>query len=200
MRRIAVLTTIISLATPALAGAQSPAPGGTQAPGRPLISAVVCSDGRTSECARGARLRIVGENLNGVERVHFVGGPGRGDDRVVLPRGATPEALSIVVPRQTRSGPVEVHGWSGSARVAVDPHHSRAPRPSPTRIPLRRLTFHRSSRSSVSTSSVRRPAASVAVAGTRDRTRSLLAARRWSPPCPAASSSRRSTPAPATTW
>lgn len=119
MRRIAVLTTIISLATPALAGAQSPGPGGAQAPGRPLISAVVCSDGRTGECARGARMRIVGENLNGVERVHFVGGPGKADDRVVLPRGAAPEALSIVVPRQTRTGPVEVHGWSGSARVAA---------------------------------------------------------------------------------
>ena len=119
MRRIAVLTTIISLATPALAGAQSPGPGGAQAPGRPLISAVVCSDGRTGECARGARMRIVGENLNGVERVHFVGGPGKADDRVVLPRGAAPEALSIVVPRQTRTGPVEVHGWSRSPRVAA---------------------------------------------------------------------------------
>ena len=119
MRRIAVLTTIISLATPALAGAQSPGPGGAQAPGRPLISAVVCSDGRTGECARGARMRIVGQNLNGVDRVHFVGGPGKADDRVVLPRGAAPEALSNVVPRQTRTGPVEVHGWSGSARVAA---------------------------------------------------------------------------------
>ncbi|MBK9741354.1 MAG: M23 family metallopeptidase [Actinobacteria bacterium] len=107
-----------SLAAPALAGAQAPSPGGAQAPGQPSISAVVCADGRASECARGSRLRIVGENLNGVERVRFLGGPGRADDRVARPQGADPSEVSVVVPRSTRTGPVEVRGWSGSARVA----------------------------------------------------------------------------------
>lgn len=118
-RRTAVLMMSVSLATPALAGAQVPSPGGTQAPGRPSISALVCADGRASECARGSKLRIVGENLNAVDVVHFLGGPGRADDRVTRPQGAAPGHLSVVVPRRTRSGPVEVHGWSGSARVAA---------------------------------------------------------------------------------
>lgn len=119
MRRFsAAIMLFASLAAPPLAGAQAPTPGGTQAPGQPSISAVVCSDGRASECARGSRLRIVGENLNGVERVRFLGGPGRADDRVARPQGADPSELSVVVPRSTRTGPVEVRGWSGSARVA----------------------------------------------------------------------------------
>lgn len=119
MRRFsAVFMLFASLAAPALASAQTPSPGGAQAPGQPSISAVVCSDGRPGECARGSKLRIVGENLNGVERVRFLGGPGRADDRVARPQGADPSELSVVVPRSTRTGPVEVRGWSGSARVA----------------------------------------------------------------------------------
>lgn len=119
MRRFSVAFMLFaSLAVPALAGAEAPSSGGAQAPGQPSISAVVCADGRASECARGSRLRIVGENLNGVERVRFLGGPGRADDRVARPQGADPSELSVVVPRSTRTGPVEVRGWSGSARVA----------------------------------------------------------------------------------
>jgi murein DD-endopeptidase MepM/ murein hydrolase activator NlpD len=118
VRRIAAFTTLISLAAPAVAGAQSPSPGGVQAPGTPTISAVVCADGHASHCERGSELRIVGENLNGVERVRFLGGPGRADDRIARPQQAAPEELSVVVPKRTRSGPIELRGWSGSARVA----------------------------------------------------------------------------------
>lgn len=118
MRRIAVITTLISLAMPTLAGAHAPSLGGTEVPGQPTITAVDCSDGTAAECVRGAKLRIVGENLNGVERVRFLGGPGRADDRVARPQETTPHELSVVVPRQTRTGPVEVRSWTGSARVA----------------------------------------------------------------------------------
>ncbi len=118
MRRIAVITTLISLATPALAGAHAPSLGGTEVPGRPTIAAVACSSGNAGECIRGTKLRIVGENLNGVERVRFLGGPGSSDDRVARPQQAAPHELSVVVPPRTRTGPVEVRSWTGSARVA----------------------------------------------------------------------------------
>jgi len=111
--------TLISLAAPAVAGAQSPSPGGLQAPGRPSISAVVCADGHAGHCERGSELRIVGENLDGVERVRFLGRPGRSDDRVARPQQAAPDQLSVMVPGRTRSGPLELRGWSGSARVAA---------------------------------------------------------------------------------
>jgi murein DD-endopeptidase MepM/ murein hydrolase activator NlpD len=119
VRRLFVVPTLcIGLAAPAVAGAQTPSPGGTQVPGQPSISAVVCADGRASACARGSKLRIVGDNLNAIERIRFLGGPGRADDRIARPREAKASELSVVVPRNTRTGPLEVRGWAGSARVA----------------------------------------------------------------------------------
>ncbi len=115
----AVLTSIVLFAWPASASAATPGPGGLEAPGKPSISAVMCSDGRVAECSRGDEMRIAGENLQAIERVRFLGGRGRDDDRVARPVQVNHDELSVRVPARTRSGPVEIRGGSGSARAAT---------------------------------------------------------------------------------
>ena len=115
----AVVTSLIVLALPVSTSGAYSGPGGLEAPGKPSISTVTCVDGRTAECSRGAELRIAGENLQGIERVRFLGGPGRADDRVARPQLADSAELFVVVPARTRSGPVEVRGGTGSARAAA---------------------------------------------------------------------------------
>lgn len=116
LRPTAVLTSILSLgAVPAAYAA--PVNGGAAAPTKPVVGAVTCADGRAGECSRGSELRITGEHLDAVDRVRFLGGAGRADDRIARPQRTDDGMVSVVVPRRTKSGPVEVRGDGGAART-----------------------------------------------------------------------------------
>lgn len=95
----------------------APAAGGAAAPSTPVIAAVTCSDGRSAECSRGAELHIAGSALQAITRVRFLGGAGRKDDRVATPRQAVDGLVAVVIPRRSKSGPVEVLGEGGVART-----------------------------------------------------------------------------------
>ncbi|HEV2814359.1 MAG TPA: M23 family metallopeptidase [Solirubrobacteraceae bacterium] len=112
-RRISFAVAFACLAVPAAAGAASGSTGGAAVPDEPEVIAAVCEDETVWECARGARLTLAGESLATIERVRFVGGPGRRDDRVTRPRRTDDEALEVVVPQSARSGPIAVAGDGG---------------------------------------------------------------------------------------
>ncbi len=113
-RRISFAVVVTCLAVPSFAAAAG-GTGGAGAPDEPEVVAAVCEDATEWECARGAKLTLTGDALEDVESVTFAGGKGRDDDRVARPQEATDEALSVVVPRDARSGKVVVEGDGGSA-------------------------------------------------------------------------------------
>jgi murein DD-endopeptidase MepM/ murein hydrolase activator NlpD len=77
----------------------------------------VCEDATAWKCARGARLTLEGESLDAVREVRFAGRRGRKDDRVAKPASADASALTVVIPRDARSGKVTVAGDGGKAEA-----------------------------------------------------------------------------------
>ena len=115
IRWISFAVALVSFAVPAsaLAGDNAGGTGGAGAPDEPKVIAAVCENETAWECARGARLTLAGESLDGVTKVRFVGGTGRRDDRVAAPRRTEDHELEVVVPRNARSGPLAVVGDTG---------------------------------------------------------------------------------------
>ena len=112
IRWISIAVALLSLAVPASAAADG-GTGGAAAPGEPEVVAAVCEDETAWECARGAKLTLGGKSLDSVIKVRFVGGRGRRDDRVAIPRRAEAHELEVVVPRNASSGPLAVVGETG---------------------------------------------------------------------------------------
>lgn len=112
----AALMSIVPLVSASEAVA-APAAGGAAAPSAPVVAAVTCADGRSGECSRGAELRIAGSQLHMITRVRFLGRAGRRDDRVATPQQTLDGLVTVVIPRRSNSGPVEVRGEGGIART-----------------------------------------------------------------------------------
>lgn len=89
--------------------------GGASVPDEPEVVTAVCEDAAEWECARGAKLTLSGTALDEVETVRFTGRRGKRDDRVTKPQEATDKTLSVVVPRDARTGKVVVEGDAGRA-------------------------------------------------------------------------------------
>lgn len=98
-------------------GVAAPAAGGAAAPSAPVVAAVTCADGRSGECSRGVELHIAGSALQTITRVRFLGAAGRRDDRVATPRQTRDGLVAVVIPRRSKSGPIEVRGEGGVART-----------------------------------------------------------------------------------
>ena len=116
IRWISFAVALLSFTVPASALADHSSAGntgGAGVPDEPEVMAAVCEDETAWECARGERLTLAGESLDSVTNVRFVGGPGRRDDRVAVPRDANAHELEVVVPRNARSGPLAVVGETG---------------------------------------------------------------------------------------
>jgi murein DD-endopeptidase MepM/ murein hydrolase activator NlpD len=105
--------------------------GGAAMPEDPKVAAAVCEDASAWQCARGARLTLEGESLDGVRQVRFVGGRGTHDDRTVRPQRADEHRLDVQVPRGARSGRIAVVARGGgrttTARRLVVRAASRTP-------------------------------------------------------------------------
>jgi murein DD-endopeptidase MepM/ murein hydrolase activator NlpD len=114
VRRILFAVAVALVALPGTAVASN-ATGGATVPEEPEVVTAVCEDATAWECARGAKLTLSGDSLAEVESVKFIGRRGRADDRVALPKEADDHALSVVVPRDARSGRVAVLSDAGKA-------------------------------------------------------------------------------------
>jgi murein DD-endopeptidase MepM/ murein hydrolase activator NlpD len=114
VRRISFAVAVALVALPGSAAA-SEATGGAAVPDEPEVVAAICEDATAWKCARGAKLTLSGESLADVESVRFIGRRGRADDRVAQPQEADDHELSVVVPRDARSGRVAVVSDAGKA-------------------------------------------------------------------------------------
>lgn len=125
VRRTSFAVAVALAALPGSAAASGGGTGGAAAPDEPEVVAAVCEDATAWRCARGARLTLSGESLAEVESVRFIGRRGRRDDRVARPQDADDHEISVVVPRDARSGPVAVVSDAGKD---VAPHRLRVTR------------------------------------------------------------------------
>lgn len=133
-RRIAGLAgALAALAIPQAAGAHERT-GGASASGRPQVASVACDAEAASAggCPEGTPLALRGERLADVERVVFLGRPGRADDRHVRPRARSPHRVLVRVPIRARTGPLRAISRtgrvsSGSPRLLVASTRSAAP-------------------------------------------------------------------------
>jgi murein DD-endopeptidase MepM/ murein hydrolase activator NlpD len=121
VRRTSFAVAVALAALPGSAAASGDT-GGSAAPDEPEVVAAVCEDAAAWECPRGARLTLSGDSLSEVESVRFIGRRGRRDDRLAKPQEADEHALSVVVPRDARTGPVAVVSDAGRD---VTPHRLR---------------------------------------------------------------------------
>ena len=115
----AVVVASLAVVPPSAIAADG-ASGGMSAPQRPHIAGVACADAGAGAgaCARGARLRITGHALDWTEKVLFLGRRGARDDRAAAPVARAAGALTVVVPRSARTGPVRLATETGD-RIAV---------------------------------------------------------------------------------
>jgi murein DD-endopeptidase MepM/ murein hydrolase activator NlpD len=122
---------LLLLALPASAAGNDT--GGAAMPEEPEVTAVVCEDATAWECARGARLTVQGQSLAAVDTVRFLGRSGRKDDRIARPRHDGDGVLEVVIPRDARSGPIEVEGDGGETVTEEKLHVTRGggPRAAP---------------------------------------------------------------------
>lgn len=118
-KRLLVAACTALLVAPATAVADDPTTsGGASAPETPTVTASRCDDGRANACAPAGTLTVEGEHLEAVERAVFLGRRGRRDNRAVTPTGQQAHQLSIRVPKNARSGPVQLLSDAGRTRTA----------------------------------------------------------------------------------
>jgi murein DD-endopeptidase MepM/ murein hydrolase activator NlpD len=127
LRRLSVccLSALAICAVPSTAAADGSSGGASIVP-PPVISQLVCDDGRVAACGRSQSLTIRGEWLSGAKSVRFLGGRGRRDDRSARVRKRTDSSLVILVPWSAKTGPLTVVAKSGKAR----PRRVRVTKPS----------------------------------------------------------------------
>ena len=94
--------------------------GGASAPGDVALQSAVCANGTAWTCARGQKLTLRGEGMDGVEAVVFLGSAGGKDDRRAKPVSSAPSAVSVFVPAAARSGSLRIHTFSGGRIVSVE--------------------------------------------------------------------------------
>lgn len=118
-----LLTAACAAALLAPAGATA-ATGGVPLRGEePQVSQAGCA--ATQKCARGEVLRVTGSQLHSTKLVSFLGKSNtKRDDRRVRPVSTSPSELTVRVPRQAVSGPVQLTTAEGekvsaSARVVI---------------------------------------------------------------------------------
>ncbi len=101
---------------PASAAAQASA-GGAFASEKPKVAAVTCSTACTGldSAGPGSVVRLSGEALDRVTSVAFLGGPGAGDDEIVVADSPSPGAVTATVPAGAVSGPVAVANGDGNS-------------------------------------------------------------------------------------
>ena len=99
-----------------VASAQAPTTGGASAPDAAALETLGCAAAWT--CATGETLTVRGRGLDGVQALEFLGGRGRTDNRTARPLEAGPRQLTVVVPREARTGPVRAITDGGAVRSA----------------------------------------------------------------------------------
>jgi murein DD-endopeptidase MepM/ murein hydrolase activator NlpD len=128
----AVVAALVALPGTAFASEKT---GGAAAPDEPEVETAICEDATAWECARGAKLTLSGDSLAEVESVRFIGRSGKADDRVTTPRSTDDHELSVVVPRDARSGRVAVVSDAGKAvteeKLRVKPGNTSRSAPAP---------------------------------------------------------------------
>ncbi|MEO6497281.1 MAG: hypothetical protein ABIO51_07335, partial [Solirubrobacteraceae bacterium] len=72
--------------------------GGASAPADVALQSAVCANGKAWTCARGQKLTLRGQGMDGVEAVVFLGSAGGKDDRRAKPVSSAPSAVSVFVP------------------------------------------------------------------------------------------------------
>lgn len=110
----AVLATCAAVAPTAAVGA--PSTGGAAAPEEAQLLDAACS--QRWQCRPGERLTVRGQGLDGVQRIEFLGGRGRSDDRTARPLSSGPNRLTLIVPQAARSGPVRAQTFAGPVAAA----------------------------------------------------------------------------------
>jgi len=105
----------LALAAPN-AQAQAVATGGMAVPEPARLGSLACA--KAWSCAAGQRMTVRGRGLDGVQALVFLGGRGRSDDRTARPRTATARKLTLIVPREARSGPVRAVTFAGEVRAS----------------------------------------------------------------------------------
>jgi murein DD-endopeptidase MepM/ murein hydrolase activator NlpD len=120
-----LLIAVVGFAGPARAADPD---GGAAVPEAPLITRVACLADALSPCpsgrtlARGRSFQIRGENLAHVERIVFLGRPGRADDATARVAEADARTIAATAPAAARSGRlvlVERFGRRTRSRRAV---------------------------------------------------------------------------------
>jgi murein DD-endopeptidase MepM/ murein hydrolase activator NlpD len=99
-----------------VAYAEAPATGGASAPDATEIDTLGCATAWS--CATGETLTVRGRGLDGVQALEFLGGRGRTDNRTARPLQAGAKRLTVVVPREARTGRVRAITDSGNVRTA----------------------------------------------------------------------------------
>lgn len=104
-RRPVLPLAAVLLAT-AVAVPQASADNGGVSFERPEVKALLCADGTTDGCPRGALLRIKGAGLERTKIVRFLGGKGKRDDRSARPIARSDHRVVVKVPAAARTGKV----------------------------------------------------------------------------------------------
>jgi len=106
----------LGVASPASA---DPGSGGIGMPDKPAVTAAACGTGEAWACRPGQPLTFTGSGLDDVDRVVFLGGRGRRDDRKAHPSERSSERLTVTLPHSARRGRVKL--VTDSAGDAITP-------------------------------------------------------------------------------
>ncbi len=104
----AVSVVAVTLAVPGSALGATPSTGGVAPPDPARATAVTCLSGETWACRRTQEITVTGTGLDRVNRVVFLGGKGKRDDRAARPTSSAPTELSVPVPKGARTGPLRL--------------------------------------------------------------------------------------------
>jgi murein DD-endopeptidase MepM/ murein hydrolase activator NlpD len=115
-RTAGLAAALAALAIPQAAGADERT-GGASASVRPQIASAACDAGAAAAggCPEGTPLALRGERLADIERVVFLGRPGRTDDLRVRPSARSPHRVLVRVPARARTGPLRAISRTGRA-------------------------------------------------------------------------------------